>query len=74
MRSAPVIAKCSSCGGELTAHGARCLACEQARVRWVERTFTVHLDVGTYGGDPDDEEIAYLLRMGGIDARSGGDG
>lgn len=36
--------------------------------RWVERTFTVQLDVGTYGRDVDDEEIAYLLRMGGIDA------
>lgn len=36
--------------------------------RWVERTFTMRLDVGTYGAEPDDAEIAYLLRMGGIDA------
>lgn len=36
--------------------------------RWVERTFTMRLDVGTYGSEPDDAEIAYLLRMGGIDA------
>lgn len=36
--------------------------------RWVTRTFTMRLDVGTYGSEPDDEEIAYLLRMGGIDA------
>jgi len=41
---------------------------EQRTERWVERTFTMRLDIGTYGEDPDDEEIAYLLRMGGIDA------
>lgn len=47
-------------------------SCElsEGQERWVERTFTVALDVGTYGSDPDDEEIVYLLRMGGIDARS----
>lgn len=40
--------------------------------RWVERTFTMRLDVGTYGSEPDDAEIAYLLRMGGIDAEEVG--
>jgi hypothetical protein len=35
----------------------------------VRRTFTVWLDEATYGSTPDDEEIAFLLRMGGIDAR-----
>lgn len=36
--------------------------------RWVERTYRVRLDVGTYGSEPDDDEFVYLLRMGGIDA------
>lgn len=40
----------------------------ESRERWVERTFTVWLDEGTYGSTPDTEEIAYLLRMGGINA------
>jgi hypothetical protein len=36
--------------------------------RWVHITPTIRVDVGTYGSEVDDEEIAYLLRMGGIDA------
>lgn len=35
---------------------------------WKKRTFTVWLDEGSYGESPDSAEIAYLLRMGGIDA------
>jgi hypothetical protein len=34
----------------------------------VHITPTIRVDVGTYGSEVDDEEIAYLLRMGGIDA------
>ena len=54
----------------LVAHGATCQPCLNRieAARWVERTFTVSLDVGSYGEDVDDEEITYLLRMGGIDA------
>lgn len=37
---------------------------------WVKRVFTVYLDEGTYGDSPDEEEIAYLLRMGGIGAET----
>lgn len=40
----------------------------ESRERWTKRTFTVFLDEGTYGDSPDEEEVAYLLRMGGIDA------
>lgn len=39
--------------------------------RWVPIPTGVEVDVGTYGTDGlDTEEIAYLLRVGGIDARS----
>lgn len=38
--------------------------------QWEPVNVTLWLDVGTYGSVPDDEEIAYLLRMGGIDAMS----
>lgn len=38
--------------------------------RWVPIPTGVEVDVGTYGTDElDTEEIAYLLRVGGIDAR-----
>lgn len=38
--------------------------------QWEPINVTLWLDVGTYGSVPDAEEIAYLLRMGGIDAMS----
>lgn len=68
---ADIKAHCGKCGrAEVYAHGARCGGCERDAERWVERTITVWLDEGTFGSAPDEEEFAYLLRMGGIDAES----
>ena len=35
---------------------------------WQPLTFTLWFDTGTYGSTPDEDEMAYLSRMGGIDA------
>ena len=36
----------------------------------MRRTVDVMVDVGSYGSTPDDDDVTYLLRMGGIDART----
>lgn len=55
----------------LVAHGSMCQGCLDEREsggNWKHITPTIRVDIGTYGSDVDDEDIAYLLRMGGIDA------
>ncbi len=61
-----VCRRCSN-DGLLVNHGAVCAECANGD-GWVQRTFTLWLDERAYGTSPDLDEIAYLLRMGGIDA------
>ena len=55
----------------LVTHGSMCQDCLNAiegLPQWQHVTPTIRVDIGRYGREVDDEEIAYLLRMGGIDA------
>lgn len=62
---------CRRCNqsGELVNHGAVCRPCADGE-GWVRRTFTVWIDERAFGSSPDDDEIAYTLRMGGMDAET----
>jgi hypothetical protein len=62
---------CRRCNqsGEMVNHGAVCRPCSDGE-GWVRRTFTVWIDERAFGSSLDDDEIAYTLRMGGIDAET----